>query len=509
MLRSVLAVLWTAFVVSLYVGSFPIVQAADTVPPDITNVQVQDVTDNAVTVTWDTNEDSDSLVNYGLKPDYGIVRIPGADKKSHSITLDGLEPGRTYHFRVVSSDSNGNQGISADYKVQTTGQTETNQSQQTQSQQNQTIQSSSQSQTSSQSQSQTSQQIQKNIQQIQSPQELQKIISQATQALQGITKALTIVGPPTVVAKTTSATISWTTDREADSKVLFSPSASYVDGQYQYSQASTGGATTDHSVEIIGLSPYTEYHFKVESTDSYGITGDSKDFTFRTKAVLPQIRNLRILKVQEDSATLAWDTTVPSKALVDYQDLTTGAQNSVGRPTLATNHQIKISNLTLGTRYVAYVTAENAGGDRVKSQPITFITVKDTAPPIISNVTNDSTLFPGSEVRVQTIIEWDTDEPALCTLTYHEGISAGVEPTDIQPDDKSYKQKHVQVVTDFAPSTVYQFWLTCNDEAGNSAKSENFVLFTPTQEKNIIDLILQNFESTFGWLKNIRGGGGG
>jgi len=61
------------------------------------------------------------------------------------------------------------------------------------------------------------------------------------------------------------------------------------------------------------------------------------------------------------------------------------------------------------------------------------------------------------------------------------------------------------VVVDFAPATVYQFYLNCADEAGNAVQSENFVLFTPIQEKNIIDLILENFESTFGWVKNIGG----
>ena len=63
----------------------------------------------------------------------------------------------------------------------------------------------------------------------------------------------------------------------------------------------------------------------------------------------------------------------------------------------------------------------------------------------------------------------------------------------------------MEVVVDFAPATVYQFYLTCEDEAGNSIKSDNFVLFTPIQEKNI-DLILENFQSTFGWLRNINGG---
>ncbi len=258
-------------------------------------------------------------------------------------------------------------------------------------------------------------------------------------------------------------------------------------------------------MRLIGLETFREYHFNVVAVDSVGIEGQSRDYVFKTKASLPEIRNLRIVKVEENAATLAWDTTVPAKALVEYQALSTGGQNSKGRPTLATSHQMRLDDLTLGTRYVAFVIAENGGGDRVKSQPITFITVKDTAPPIISNVTNESALFPGGESRVQSIVEWKTDEPAACKMTYREGVAGGVEPTTIEPETVSYTDRHVEVIVDFASATVYQFWLNCADEAGNEIQSENFVLFTPIQEKNIIDLILENFESTFGWVKNIRG----
>jgi hypothetical protein len=188
---------------------------------------------------------------------------------------------------------------------------------------------------------------------------------------------------------------------------------------------------------------------------------------------------------------------------VEYQNLTNGEQNSKGRPTLAANHQMEIDGLTLGARYVAFVIAENAGGDRVKSSPITFITAKDTEPPIISNVTNESTLFPGSEARIQTIIEWLTDEPALCQLSYREGIQAGTEPIILETEDQSYTERHVEVIIDFAPATVYKFSLICADDAGNSIESEDFVLFTPVKEKNIIDIIIENFEGTFGWVKNI------
>ncbi len=471
------------------------VGAVSTTPPEISNVKVEEVTDNSMKVTWETDKNADSVVNYGLQPDLGIVRIPVPERKVHSITLENLEAGRVYYFRVISADVDGNQGISADYKVQMSGTPQTGDGP-------------GQGQSESDSptvsvQTPTVQEIVEEINQITNPQQLQEILNEVVKAIKGITEDLTIIGPPTVIPETNTALVKWTTDREASSEVRFSPTNSFDGTNFAYSQASTDGVKTDHEIRLIGLEPYTNYSFKVLSTDSYGIVGESRNFTFQTKASLPDIRNLRVLKVEENAATLAWDTTVPAKALIEYQDQTTGAQNSVGRPTLATTHQMRLADLTLGTRYVAFVISENSGGDRVRSQPIQFITVRDIAPPIVSNVTNESTLFPGSESRIQTIVEWITDEPSSCIMTYREGVAGGSEPTIREKERVEYNTKHVEVIVDFAPATVYQFWLNCTDEAGNKVQSENFVLFTPIQEKNIIDLILENFQSTFGWVKNI------
>ena len=465
-----------------------IAQTSDSKAPEITEVKVASTTDTTVTITWKTNENADSAVNYSLNPDLGVVRVPVANRTTHSVTLENLDPGRTYYFRVISADEDGNQGISADYKIEVESETTSDSGTGTGVGPGQTN---------------TPQEIVEQIQEIQNPQQLQEILNETVKAIAGITEDLTIVGPPTVVPETTSATVSWVTDREASSEVRFSRTSGFDGTNYDFSQSSTAGSVTDHEIRLIGLEPYTEYSFQVRSTDSYQITGESRTYTFRTKAALPDIRNLRIVKVEENAATLAWDTTVPAKALIEYQDLTQGTQSSVGRPTLATTHQMRLSDLTLGTRYVAFVIAENSGGDRVRSQPIQFITVRDISAPLISNVTNESTIFPGGESRIQTIVEWNTDEAASCVMTYREGVAGGVDPIVLEKEVLEYNTNHVEVITDFAPATVYQFWLNCTDEAGNAIQSENFVLFTPIQEKNIIDLILENFESTFGWVKNI------
>ena len=168
----------------------------------------------------------------------------------------------------------------------------------------------------------------------------------------------------------------------------------------------------------------------------------------------------------------------------------------------ATSHNVKIAGLRLGGRYSAIVKAENAVGDKVSSNIIFFTTVRDTAPPVISKVSSDSTLYPSADAKVQTTATWNTDEAAHCQFFYRAGLNPNIEASGLG-EEKEPRTEHVQVVVEFLPSTVYQFWIECRDNANNKAQSENFVLFTPDKEKSIIDIILQNFQGTFGWVKNI------
>jgi len=191
--RSLTIGVFIFFMLAYFVQVSPIVRAADVTAPDITNVSIFEVDETSVTITWETDEDSDSTVNYGLKEDYGIVRIPEADKVQHTVTIDSLEPGRTYYFRVVSSDEVGNQGISANYKVVTDGTpqagAEAGEGKETQTETEQTVQ----------SESETTQEIIEQIQQLESVESLQEVLEETVEAIQGITDDLQTVGPLPVI----------------------------------------------------------------------------------------------------------------------------------------------------------------------------------------------------------------------------------------------------------------------------------------------------------------------
>ncbi|MDN5279621.1 MAG: hypothetical protein PWR01_3586 [Clostridiales bacterium] len=95
----------------------------DGLPPVITEVMVLNVTENTAEITWKTNESSDSTVDYaegpvGLDP-YSMVASDTSMVTDHKITLSGLLPGKTYHFRVRSLDFERNEGVSSDYQFDT------------------------------------------------------------------------------------------------------------------------------------------------------------------------------------------------------------------------------------------------------------------------------------------------------------------------------------------------------------------------------------------------------
>ena len=102
----------------------------------------------------------------------------------------------------------------------------------------------------------------------------------------------TQIGNPDVTAPTISgitvsnitaggASISWTTNELSDSKVNFGTSISY--GQ----NVASASLTTNHSLNLSGLSANTGYHFQVLSKDASNNTASSSDNTFLTAAVSP------------------------------------------------------------------------------------------------------------------------------------------------------------------------------------------------------------------------------
>lgn len=458
----------------------------DLTPPIITDITISEITEDAATITWTTDEDSDSLINFGTDDRIGIVRDPQATQE-HVLVIDELTSATQYFIRMTSSDAAGNQNISGLYKFSTTGIEVPRIEEVVEDEQ------------------QITEQIASLLQQVTDPTALEIIAEILGDIADEVFDEPIIIGRPRVTVGTTTAIVEWQTNRSSGSQVELVPSLEFNPlelNPYTIFQGDTNEVVRQHRVEVIGLASATTYHFRVVSVTEIGPSAQSADDVFTTQSVLPEIFGLRVEKIEEEAVTLRWSTNVPTRGLVEYRNTRTNAQRSEGSPLFATQHRIRISGLVFGTTYAALVRAENEAGEEVESPPITFTTRRDEEPPVISQVTNESTLFPGNETRIQTLISWLTDELGTCGFHYSQGLSGGSDVQDL-PEEENPSLEHIKVVTELRPATVYKFWITCIDKAGNEGRSEDFVLFTPEKEKNIIDLIIENFESTFGWLRNI------
>ena len=92
----------------------------DKTPPVISNIKVNRIDISVLTsgeIGWETDELSDSTVEYGTTEDgdYKYYSVSDAYAKKHIIKLNNLENKKKYHFRVISSDLFGNKTVSDGY----------------------------------------------------------------------------------------------------------------------------------------------------------------------------------------------------------------------------------------------------------------------------------------------------------------------------------------------------------------------------------------------------------
>lgn len=87
------------------------VAPADQTAPVISGVQTSGVSDTGATVTWLTDEPSDSLVRYGVTAPLNMIASDVNQTTSHSVAILNLTPNTTYLYAVQSEDAAGNVAV--------------------------------------------------------------------------------------------------------------------------------------------------------------------------------------------------------------------------------------------------------------------------------------------------------------------------------------------------------------------------------------------------------------
>ncbi len=94
----------------------------DTAPPTISAISSSSITSSSASISWTTDEASNTQVEYGMTSSYGSnTTLDTNPVTSHSQFLSGLTASTLYHYRVKSRDVAGNLAISDDQTFTTSG----------------------------------------------------------------------------------------------------------------------------------------------------------------------------------------------------------------------------------------------------------------------------------------------------------------------------------------------------------------------------------------------------
>ncbi|MFQ5707774.1 MAG: glycoside hydrolase family 88 protein, partial [bacterium] len=168
------------------------------------------------------------------------------------------------------------------------------------------------------------------------------------------------------------ATISWSTDELADSRVDFG-----LDTTYANPAILDSNLVIEHRIELAGLTANTLFHFRVTSKDANANTTTSNDLTFTTEPLdmtPPAITNVFVSNISATGVTVNWQTDEAADTQIEYGFDTNYDSTTTLQTGLVTQHAQAVTGLAPSTTYHYRVLSQDANGNRSQSGDFTFTT---------------------------------------------------------------------------------------------------------------------------------------
>jgi len=294
-----------------------------------------------------------------------------------------------------------------------------------------------------------------------------------------------------------SAIISWTSSTIASSQVSYGKDYNY--GSVASDQSSS--ALTVHVIKLDNLQNSSNYHFKIVSVDVDGNSVTSDDYSFSTLE-FPVLSNITVDQLPEmptSTVRVTWDSNVPISSVVNYTEVG-GGTKEVAESTLVTKHSMTISNLKDNTNYIFSVLGRDQYGTEPTGNSHSVKTEFDTRPPVISNVTTETSVVGyGSDAKTQAIISWESDEAGTSQVEYDFG-TFGTSYQFKTQEDAGLTTSHVVVLSGLKPSTSYHFRVVSRDASKNAGYSDDDTILTEQASSSILDIIVNSLQNSLGWL---------
>ncbi len=249
---------------------------------------------------------------------------------------------------------------------------------------------------------------------------------------------------------------------------------------------------------LLNLEPALTYHYQIRSEPPIGPATLSEDHTFTTLSLTPEIIDAKFRRITDTLAEIEWQTNLPTRSSIVYEETATGKQETIEDASFLKSHQVTLEHLTPSTNYSIRIKALDEGANASVSSVLPFSSGISLNPPLISQVRISSALIPDRVTTVQTIISWKTDKPATSRVRFGQGTAG--ELSGETPLESALTFDHVVITTAFRPSSVYQLVAESGDGQGRVGKSDIYLVLAPTPKRSAVDLILQNLDTTFGFI---------
>jgi phosphodiesterase/alkaline phosphatase D-like protein len=499
----------------------------DTTAPVISNVASTDVSHDSATVVWNTDEAADSQVEYGTDSNYGnTTPLDDSLVTAHSVNLSGLAPETTYHFRVISRDAAGNESVSNDFTFDTPAAPDTTAPQISDVESTSVIPTEATITWSTDEPASTQVEYGTDTSYGTTTPLDTALVTSHSAELNGLTPETTYhyrvisvdaasneaisaghtfttpaaqdTTPPEISNVTSnnvsheSTDITWDTDEPATTQVEYGTTTNYGS-----TTTLDANLVTAHSAVLTGLTPETEYHYRVISTDAASNTTTSEDFTFTTAAApdttAPVISNVASSNVTVDSATITWGTDEPADTQVEY-----GLDTNYGTTTpldsaLTTGHSVELTGLDPGTTYHYRVLSRDGAGNPTVSDDFTFTTEVVT---LSIEAGDDQTVTLGQAASLGATADYNGQSALITSWTKVSG------PGTVTFDDPG--SLNTQAIADAAGSYVLR--ITVTDGTLESTDTLTLTVNEATADPGLIAHWL--FDETSGTLAADASGNG-
>jgi uncharacterized protein (TIGR02145 family) len=226
----------------------------------------------------------------------------------------------------------------------------------------------------------------------------------------------------------------------------------------------TGHTQVNVSVDLSGLTPGTQYHFRVKSVNSLGTVSGS-DLIFTTLGKVPVVNTMAASDILASTATLKGSVNANFLSTsVSFEYGTTidyGSINAIQSPVTGDtviSVSSHISGLNEGTLYHYRIVATNSLG-KVNGSDMTFKTINYTSTQPASNVTTTSAVLNGT---INASITFSN-------VTFEYGITTGygnVIPAITNPVTGATCFKVNASVIGLSDGTIYHFRLVAVHSSG-------------------------------------------